>query len=59
MSNVIARVEDETGLQIETISAEEEARLTVAGCFPLLDPDTERSSGPGRSRDSEAWWKSR
>ena len=39
----IARVEDETGLHIETISAEEEARLTVAGCFPLLDPDTARS----------------
>ena len=33
----IDRVEDETGLHIETISAEEEARLTVAGCFPLLD----------------------
>jgi exopolyphosphatase/guanosine-5'-triphosphate,3'-diphosphate pyrophosphatase len=35
----ISRVEDETGLYIETISAEEEARLTVAGCFPLLDDD--------------------
>lgn len=31
------RVEARTGLAIETISAEEEARLTVAGCFPLLD----------------------
>lgn len=31
------RVESETGLSIETISAEEEARLTVAGCFPLLE----------------------
>ena len=33
----IARIEDETGLYFETISAEEEARLTVAGCSPLLD----------------------
>ncbi len=39
----IARVEDRTGLVIETISAEEEARLTVAGCFPLLDADVSRS----------------
>ena len=39
----IVRIEDETGLHIETISAEEEARLTVAGCFPLLDGDTPRS----------------
>ncbi len=36
----IGRVEEETGLHIETISAEEEARLTVAGCFPLLDDNT-------------------
>jgi len=33
----MARVEEETGLHIETISAGEEARLTVAGCYPLLD----------------------
>jgi exopolyphosphatase/guanosine-5'-triphosphate,3'-diphosphate pyrophosphatase len=33
----IDRVEAETGLIIETITAQEEARLTVAGCFPLLD----------------------
>jgi exopolyphosphatase/guanosine-5'-triphosphate,3'-diphosphate pyrophosphatase len=39
----IDRVEDETGLHIETISAEEEARLTVAGCFPLLDDNTPHS----------------
>ena len=39
----IGRVEDETGLFIETITAEEEARLTVAGCFPLLDDNTPHS----------------
>lgn len=39
----IGRVEDETGLLIETITAEEEARLTVAGCFPLLDSRIPRS----------------
>ena len=39
----IARVEGETGLHIETISAKEEARLTVAGCFPLLDEHTPHS----------------
>jgi exopolyphosphatase/guanosine-5'-triphosphate,3'-diphosphate pyrophosphatase len=39
----IDRVEDRTGLAIETITAEEEARLTVAGCFPLLDAGIPRS----------------
>ena len=39
----IERVEEQTGLSIETISAEEEARLTVAGCFPLLDSAISRS----------------
>lgn len=39
----IARAEKESGLHIEIISAEEEARLTVAGCFPLLDAATPRS----------------
>lgn len=34
------RAEAETGLAIETIAAAEEARLTVAGCLPLVDPDT-------------------
>jgi exopolyphosphatase/guanosine-5'-triphosphate,3'-diphosphate pyrophosphatase len=33
------RVAVETGLQFETISAEEEARLTLLGCAPLLDPE--------------------
>ena len=32
-----ARVEKETGIQIEIISSEEEASLTVGGCTPLLD----------------------
>ena len=39
----VGRVAAETGLHIETISAKEEARLTVAGCFPLLDGDVSRS----------------
>jgi exopolyphosphatase / guanosine-5'-triphosphate,3'-diphosphate pyrophosphatase len=34
----LARVEAETGLRFEIISPEEEARLAVAGCGELLDP---------------------
>lgn len=34
------RAAAETGLAIETIAAAEEARLTVAGCLPLVDPGT-------------------
>jgi exopolyphosphatase/guanosine-5'-triphosphate,3'-diphosphate pyrophosphatase len=34
----MARVESETGLALEIISAEEEARLVVVGCAPLLNP---------------------
>jgi exopolyphosphatase / guanosine-5'-triphosphate,3'-diphosphate pyrophosphatase len=34
----LERVRSETGLSIEIISTEEEARLAVAGCAPLLDP---------------------
>lgn len=33
----VERVEAETGIRLETISAEEEARLTLAGCLPLID----------------------
>jgi exopolyphosphatase/guanosine-5'-triphosphate,3'-diphosphate pyrophosphatase len=32
-----ARVQQETGLELEIITAEEEARLTVASCAPLFD----------------------
>ncbi len=32
-----ARVRNETGIKIETISCKEEARLTLQGCSPLLD----------------------
>jgi len=34
----MARVESETGIVLEIITAEEEARLVVTGCAPLLDP---------------------
>jgi exopolyphosphatase / guanosine-5'-triphosphate,3'-diphosphate pyrophosphatase len=34
----LARVREELGLEIEIISASEEARLVVSGCAPLLDP---------------------
>jgi exopolyphosphatase/guanosine-5'-triphosphate,3'-diphosphate pyrophosphatase len=37
----IRRVIREIGLQMEIISAEEEARLAVAGCAPLIDPECE------------------
>jgi exopolyphosphatase/guanosine-5'-triphosphate,3'-diphosphate pyrophosphatase len=36
----VDRAERETGIRIEIISAEEEARLAVAGCAPLLDRAT-------------------
>lgn len=35
----LARVESETGLKLDIISAREEAELTLAGCVPLLDPE--------------------
>ncbi|MCH8952370.1 MAG: Ppx/GppA family phosphatase [Proteobacteria bacterium] len=38
----IRRVTREVGLQMEIISAEEEARLAVAGCAPLIDPEAEQ-----------------
>jgi exopolyphosphatase/guanosine-5'-triphosphate,3'-diphosphate pyrophosphatase len=34
----LARVRDAVGIELEIISTAEEARLVVAGCFPLLDP---------------------
>ncbi len=37
----LRRVKDETGLSLESISSGEEARLTLAGCRPLLDPSYE------------------
>ena len=33
----LARVQDQTGIPIEIISSQEEARLVVSGCAPLLD----------------------
>ena len=35
------RVRDETGIALDVVAAEEEARLAVAGCAPLLDPRAE------------------
>lgn len=36
--NFLERVQDVTGITLEIISAQEEARLTLEGCIPLLDP---------------------
>jgi exopolyphosphatase/guanosine-5'-triphosphate,3'-diphosphate pyrophosphatase len=36
----LSRVRRETGLEFEVISPEEEARLAVISCAPLVDPDT-------------------
>jgi len=33
----VARVADETGIELETVSCEDEVNLTFAGCGPLLD----------------------
>ena len=37
----ISRIRRETGLQLEIIEAEEEARLAVISCAPLVSPKTE------------------
>jgi len=37
------RVRRDTGIPIEIISSDEEARLVVAGCAPLLDPTVPRA----------------
>jgi len=38
----VQRVNRETGLSMDIISPEEEARLAVAGCAPLIDPEAEQ-----------------
>ena len=38
----VRRVNRETGLALDIISPEEEARLAVAGCAPLIDVDAEQ-----------------
>ncbi|MBY8977630.1 Ppx/GppA family phosphatase [Rhodobacteraceae bacterium NNCM2] len=38
----IERVHAETGLSLDVIAPEEEARLAVAGCAPLVDPEAEQ-----------------
>ena len=38
----VRRVTRETGLPMTIVSAEEEARLAVAGCAPLIDPEAEQ-----------------
>ena len=39
----LEKVREETGIEIETIPAAEEARLVLAGCAPLLDQGAERA----------------
>ena len=39
----LSRVVEETGLHLEIISAEEEARLALRGCAPLFAPDKRRA----------------
>ncbi|MEM7271308.1 MAG: Ppx/GppA family phosphatase, partial [Pseudomonadota bacterium] len=36
------RAREETGVALEIITAEEEARLAVSGCGPLVDPEAEQ-----------------
>ncbi len=40
--NFVRRVVRETGLMMDIITAEEEARLAVAGCAPLIDTEAEQ-----------------
>lgn len=39
----LARVAVETGIDLEVITADEEARLAMIGCLPLLDPKVPRA----------------
>jgi len=39
--DLLARVLSETGIALEIISAEEEARLAAVGCAPLIDPQAQ------------------
>jgi exopolyphosphatase/guanosine-5'-triphosphate,3'-diphosphate pyrophosphatase len=41
-ADFIERVRDATGLRMEIITAEEEARLAVAGCAPLLEAEADQ-----------------
>jgi len=38
---LLARARDEAGIELEIISAEEEARLAAVGCAPLIDPEAQ------------------
>lgn len=38
----VRRVVRETGLQMDIVTPEDEARLAVAGCAPLIDPEAEQ-----------------
>jgi exopolyphosphatase / guanosine-5'-triphosphate,3'-diphosphate pyrophosphatase len=42
-ADFIERIHAQTGLPIEIISSQEEARLVVSGCAPLLDPHIARA----------------
>ena len=37
----VRRVANETGIELDVIAPEEEARLALAGCVPVLDPGSE------------------
>ncbi|MEM6623400.1 MAG: Ppx/GppA phosphatase family protein [Pseudomonadota bacterium] len=41
-ADFVRRVQDETGLALDIISPEEEARLAVAGCAPLIETAAEQ-----------------
>lgn len=38
-ADFIARVEEETGIELDVVSTADEAQLAVGGCTPLLDPE--------------------
>jgi len=42
-ADFVARIHAQTGIPMEIISSQEEARLVVSGCAPLLDPNIARA----------------
>ena len=56
-ADFIARVHEETGLELEIIDRATEARLAAAGCSPLVDPPPMSKMSAGPSPGSRSRWQ--